>query len=244
MDIVKLFSSLPGWVQVSFYLIAILASLAFSIFITTFVFGLILFVFSKTKQLLKSVALFGLGLAGKIGNPMVERIYEMTLMFRNNIVSNHRNRLLKIRADQNINTSEILQPQISSDGYEITQSNELIPLWEKFPACIRTDDGHLVRSNPEKMIDDWLSKQVIFHYYEKRLPFPGIHYCDFFLPQAEVYIEYWGLDSDDYLVRKQEKLKLYSEFDMNLISIEENDLRDIDHFLQEKLRRFGYLPQT
>ena len=52
----------------------------------------------------------------------------------------------------------------------------------KFPANFRTQDGHMVRSRAEVLIDNWLYVQGHVHAYERRLPIEEDCYCDFYLP--------------------------------------------------------------
>jgi hypothetical protein len=52
----------------------------------------------------------------------------------------------------------------------------------KFPAKLRTIDGHYVRSRAELLIDNWLYHAGIIHAYEKRLPIEEDIYSDFYLP--------------------------------------------------------------
>ena len=50
----------------------------------------------------------------------------------------------------------------------------------KFPATIRTEDGHVVRSKSEKIIDDWLYNHKLAHAYERKVPIEEDVFCDFF----------------------------------------------------------------
>ena len=58
----------------------------------------------------------------------------------------------------------------------------------KYPASYRTQDGHMVRSRAEAMIDDYLYQNRIVHAYERRLPIEEDLLCDFYLPEQKVYI--------------------------------------------------------
>jgi hypothetical protein len=55
----------------------------------------------------------------------------------------------------------------------------------KFPATLRTQDGHMVRSRAEVLIDNWLYMQGLVHAYERRLPIEEECYCDFYLPRRQ-----------------------------------------------------------
>lgn len=61
---------------------------------------------------------------------------------------------------------------------------------------------------------------------------------DWYLPEFNIYIEYWGYFGKDYLERKAEKLKLYEKANLKLISIEDFMLEDIYNQLEQKLSEF------
>ncbi len=109
----------------------------------------------------------------------------------------------------------------------------------KFPATIRTEDGHVVRSKSEKIIDDWLYNHKIAHAYERKVPIEEDVFCDFFLPyDKKVWIEFWGLDDERYLERKELKKKFYSQNNKILIEISEKDIERLDDILPKKLMPF------
>ena len=110
----------------------------------------------------------------------------------------------------------------------------------KNQATHRTNDGHWVRSKAEALIDNWLYVMRLVHAYERRLPFAGEAYCDFYIPQGQIYIEYWGYEnSPEYLERKQEKLKIYKSNEFNLIELNDKDIEQLDDCLPQLLRKFG-----
>ena len=130
-----------------------------------------------------------------------------------------------------------------SDGYKISDIEvEENNFRNKFPATNRTDDGHLVRSKAEQIIDNWLYRNEIFHSYERRVPIEEELYCDFFLPKGKVWIEYWGLEDKEYLKRKELKKELYKKYDKNLIELTDKDIEKLDDILPLKLR--PYLPSN
>lgn len=113
----------------------------------------------------------------------------------------------------------------------------------KFPANIRAEDGHVVRSKAEKIIDDWLYHKGIVHAYERRVPIEEEVYCDFFIPIGQkVWIEYWGLEDEKYLKRKELKKKFYDQHSKNLIELTDKDIEKLDDIMPIKLRPF--LPPT
>ena len=76
-----------------------------------------------------------------------------------------------------------------------------------FPATIRCHDGHYVRSNNEKIIDDRLYAKKVFHEYETRYKATDgqAYYPDFYIPAVDLYIEYFGMSE------KKEKNKAKKE---------------------------------
>jgi len=126
-----------------------------------------------------------------------------------------------------------------SNGYKISDIEvEEKNFRDKFPANIRTDDGHKVRSKAEQIIDNWLYRNGIVHAYERRVPIEEALYCDFFIPIGKVWIEYWGLEDKKYLKRKELKKQLYKKHDRKLIELTDKDIGNLDDILPMKLQPF------
>lgn len=111
----------------------------------------------------------------------------------------------------------------------------------KFPAHFRTQDGHMVRSRAEVLIDNWLYMQGLVHAYERRLPIEEECYCDFYLPGGKgVYIEYWGRESDPkYRDRQAVKRGIYAKYKLRLIELGDAEIERLDDVLPRELVRFG-----
>lgn len=130
--------------------------------------------------------------------------------------------------------------------YEISHKEIQITVFEsnfreEFPAYHRVDDGHLVRSRGEQLIDNWLYHHKITHSYERRVPIREEMYCDFYIPLVHLYVEYWGLEDEKYRERKVKKLWLYYKHSLNLVSLKEEDLLKLDDVLVRLLRK--HLPR-
>ncbi len=111
---------------------------------------------------------------------------------------------------------------------------------KKFEAKYRTRDGHYVRSRAEAMIDDWLYISGLVHAYERKLPVEEDVYSDFYLPQAKVYIEFWGMENEEaYLKRKRIKKEVYEKYTYNLIELTDSDIMNLDDILPRALLKFG-----
>jgi hypothetical protein len=111
----------------------------------------------------------------------------------------------------------------------------------KFPATLRTQDGHMVRSRAEVLIDNWLYMQGLVHAYERRLPIEEECYCDFYLPGGKgVYIEFWGMESDPkYRDRMAVKQAIYAKHGLRLIELGDAEIERLDDVLPRMLLRFG-----
>jgi len=111
---------------------------------------------------------------------------------------------------------------------------------EKFPATLRTKDGHMVRSRAEVIIDNALYDYKLAHAYERKLPIEEDLYSDFFIPTENVYIEFWGMEDDPkYAERKKVKIEIYKKYDFKLIELNDSDISNLDDHLPKKLLKYG-----
>ena len=116
---------------------------------------------------------------------------------------------------------------------------------KKYPADIRTADGHYVRSRAEAMIDEYLYRDArVVHAYERKVPVEGGMLCDFYIPAGEghgaVYIEFWGLENDPkYRAHKEKKQAAYKKHGLDLINIGDTELNNLGDYLSEELRKRG-----
>ena len=103
-------------------------------------------------------------------------------------------------------------------------------------------DGHIVRSKSERDIDNYLFDNRIFHVYEKKFDVDGEDTIkpDFYLPQKDIYIEHWGLDSEKYQKEKQYKLNVYRKHNVTVICTYEDDMDDFEFNIKRKLNNFKY----
>ncbi|HAW07821.1 MAG TPA: hypothetical protein DCW42_01415 [Bacteroidetes bacterium] len=107
----------------------------------------------------------------------------------------------------------------------------------KYNSQYKATDGHRVRSRAELVIDNWLYNNRIFHEYEKYLPVVEKVLSDFYLPEHDIYIEFWGLEKDqNYSARKEEKLRIYKKYQFKLIELNDSDLLNLEDSLSYKLR--------
>jgi len=107
---------------------------------------------------------------------------------------------------------------------------------------IRAEAGTLVQSDGEKRIADWLSAHCIAFRYDERYRILNGHAIrpDFYLPELDIYIEYWGMDTADYKIGMLKKQQLYQQEGKRLISIHPEDKPKLELILRQKLALFGY----
>ena len=138
--------------------------------------------------------------------------------------------------DASKETAEVREGPLLSNA----KKPQVVDLRTRFPAKYRAADGHYVRSRAELSIDNWLYMHAIVHAYQRKLPVEEDAYCDFYLPQNKVYIEYWGMEQDPaYAQRKKEKQALYTRYGLNLVELTDAELENLDDNIVRLLIPFG-----
>lgn len=75
------------------------------------------------------------------------------------------------------------------------------------------NDGDKVRSKSERDIDNFFFENRIWHIYEYSYEHPftkELAKPDFYLPDYNLYIEYFGLNTKEYLEKREHKIKMYN----------------------------------
>lgn len=107
--------------------------------------------------------------------------------------------------------SMIAVPRLPTDSYE----------------C---DDGHIVRSQGERKIDNWLHENDIPHEYE---PPVADRFCADW-KVGDTYIEFWGMVGiDEYEERMETKKATYDEEGLELVEVYPWDLDDLGSALSD-----------
>ena len=105
---------------------------------------------------------------------------------------------------------------------------------------IQTTNGTLVQSDGERIIAEYLSWHSINYRYDERMRI--IDGCairpDFYLPEFDLYIEYWGMDTTEYKIGMLKKLKLYQDQGKKLVSLSYKDKPYLEQALHQKLSRY------
>ena len=108
------------------------------------------------------------------------------------------------------------------DKYEIVKStyskveettSENQDFRDQFPKPFRCKDGDYVRSKAEREIDDFFYDNRIWHIYEQEYKHPITGRTaepDFYLPDYNLYIEYFGSSDSDYLKKRDLKIEMYN----------------------------------
>jgi hypothetical protein len=109
---------------------------------------------------------------------------------------------------------------------------------------IEAKPGTLVQSDGERLIAEWLAANSIAYRYDERFRIVegSAIRPDFYLPEFDVYIEYWGMDTADYKIGMLKKQKLYQQEGKRVISLYPADKPRIGELLQAKLGRYAALP--
>ncbi len=104
---------------------------------------------------------------------------------------------------------------------------------------IRAKDGTLVQSDGERRMANYLDQANIAYRYDERFRILNGFAIrpDFYLPEFDVYIEYWGMDTADYKIGMLKKQKLYQQQGKKLISIYRKDKGHLEEILTRKLAK-------
>ena len=103
----------------------------------------------------------------------------------------------------------------------------------------RTEGGTSVQSVGEKRIAEYLEREKIVFVYDERFRIAegDLIRPDFYLPEFDLYIEYFGMDTSDYLAKAEKKRILYQRAGKKLISLSYRDDAHLIETLREKLSR-------
>ena len=105
---------------------------------------------------------------------------------------------------------------------------------------IRAKDGTWVQSDGERLICEVLDAERIRYRYDERFRILDGYAIrpDFYLPEFDVYIEYWGMDTADYKIGMFKKQQLYQQQGKKLVSLYPKDKPRIRKQLLSKLKKY------
>lgn len=104
----------------------------------------------------------------------------------------------------------------------------------------RSTGGTAVQSQGEKRIAEFLEAEGIAYVYDARYRVSGADLIrpDFYLPEFDLYIEYFGMDTPEYNEKRRRKQVLYQRAGKKLISVSFRDDADLVGVLKAKLARY------
>lgn len=101
-------------------------------------------------------------------------------------------------------------------------------------------DGHALETPLELRVCNWLYLAQLAHAHQRALPVEELLYADFYLPQAQVYVECWeAQEPPERLTLKMKKKDLYREQGLRLIEVNASDTDRLDEVLGRPLMGFG-----
>ena len=105
---------------------------------------------------------------------------------------------------------------------------------------IRAKDGTWVQSIGERLIAEILAAEKIRYRYDERFRILDGYAIrpDFYLPEFDVYIEYWGMTTADYKIGMLKKQQLYQQQGKRLISLYPKDKPRMKQVLMSKLEQY------
>lgn len=114
---------------------------------------------------------------------------------------------------------------------------------KRFPSPYRCEDGDWVRSKAEREIDNFFYKHRIWHiieevYYKKNSDIK--YYPDFYLPDYNLYLEYFGGTDSEYLFKREAKIATYrSDYSIRFEYLTFQDDTRIEERLKEICRKYS-----
>lgn len=97
-----------------------------------------------------------------------------------------------------------------------------------------------MQSDGERKIANFLKEHGIDYRYDERVRIVDGYAIrpDFYLPEFDLYIEYWGMDTVDYKIGMLKKKKLYQQQGKRMISLYREDKPHLEKVLRKKLNRY------
>lgn len=107
---------------------------------------------------------------------------------------------------------------------------------------IEVGEGTVVQSEGERRIALWLTGNGLAYRYDAKFRIIGEFQIrpDFYLPELDVYIEYWGMDTPQYKMSMYKKQILYQQEGKRVISVYPKDLPTLSGLMVSKLRVLGF----
>ena len=153
---------------------------------------------------------------------------------------------------RDIHNDDSLISRVYKDIEEIIKANKVKPVIQQetqnydfnkndTSGQVKCVDGHWVENDLERNVDDILYSLRRVHVYAKKVNeiTSRAVKSDWFIPVLSdtkgIYIELWGMETEDYLKNKKEKIALYKEEELPLIEIYRKDVTSDIALLKDNL---------
>jgi hypothetical protein len=110
---------------------------------------------------------------------------------------------------------------------------------------IQAANGTVVQSDGERIIAEELAAMGLVFRYDNRFRIVKGYAIrpDFYLPEFDLYIEYWGMEDNlDYQIGMMEKKKLYQQAGKKLVSLHAHEKPRLREALRDKLGQHAVTP--
>ena len=148
---------------------------------------------------------------------------------------------VKLEHDEYIRSQKSFQRQFCNHCFdEVFLERRNFETKVELQKNIRAKDGTWVQSKGERLICETLGAERISYRYDERFRILDGYAIrpDFYLPEFDVYIEYWGMDTADYKIGMLKKQKLYQQQGKRLISLYPKDKTSMQQMLLSKLAQY------
>ena len=137
------------------------------------------------------------------------------------------------------------QANPTETAWDEMEKNDPKDEWDyrnRYPKNYRCEDGDYVRSKAEREIDDFLYRNRIWHVYESEyicMENGWKYYPDFYLPDYNLYIEYFGREDKKYREKRDQKIKMYTaDENVNFVWLDAKDDANITERLTEICKQY------
>jgi hypothetical protein len=168
-------------------------------------------------------------------------IREAVRIAEENVVHGCRRCGVKLAADEYARSQKAFQRPFCDHCFdEIFLDRRNFETKVELQKTIRAKDGTVVQSDGERLICEVLTAEGVEYRYDERFRILSGHAIrpDFYLPEFDVYVEYWGMDTADYKIGMLKKQQLYQQQGKKLISLYPDDKPRLREVLLGKLAKF------
>jgi hypothetical protein len=109
-----------------------------------------------------------------------------------------------------------------------------------YPSWYYCLDGDRVRSLSELVVDNFFHQNRVQHKYEDVIlkTQEKKYKYDWYLPEVDIYIEFFGFSGKKYYKTRDEKTNFYRKHHLTMIALEPSDLDNLDEKIPLKLGKY------